>query len=392
MTDTILTINPGSATIKLGVFALDRGRARVLGRATLDEATSKLRVQADETRAEHVLSPEASTPVLIQQAFACLADHLPMRGLKAIGQRVVHGGDHFAGPALIDDDVLAAIEALTSLAPLHQPKSIALIDTLRRLCPNVAQIACFDTAFHRTQPDIVRRFAIPRTLFDAGVKRFGFHGLSYQFIAAELERRRPDLARNRIVAAHLGAGASICALEGGVSRDTTMGFSTLDGVPMATRCGATDPGVLLHLMRARDMSVDALEHMLYHESGLLDLSGISAAARVLAESDAASADEALEIFAFRVAREAAALASTIGGIDALVFTGGIGEHQPDMRARICARLAWLGITCDADANKAGAFNIASPGARVAVLIIPANEEQAMADQCATILGAAGQSH
>src|SRR3546814_1952172 len=178
--------------------------------------------------------------------------------------------------------------------------NIALIHTLRRVRPNVAKIACFDTAVHRTQAVLGRRCAIPRTLFDAGVKRFGFQGLSYQFSAAELERRRPDLARARIVAAHLGAGASICALEGGVSCDTTMGFSTLDGVPMATRCGATDPGVLLHLMRARDMSADALEHMLYPESGLLGLSGIRGDARLLAESDAASAAEALDIFAFRV--------------------------------------------------------------------------------------------
>lgn len=390
MTDTILTINPGSATIKLGVFAYEHGRPRPLGRATIDEAAGVLHVQTGDSRAEHDFPPDVPTPVLMERALAQLADHFPSLEPQAIGQRVVHGGDRFAGPALINDDVLAAIEGLIPHAPLHQPKSVSLIQALRRLHPDVAQIACFDTAFHHAQPDLVRRFALPRALFDAGVKRFGFHGLSYQYIAAELERRRPELARARVVVAHLGAGASLCALEGGVSRDTSMGFSTLDGVPMATRCGAIDPGVLLHLMRAEGMTAEALEHMLYHRSGLLGLSGISGDTRVLGESEAASADEALETFAFRVAREAAALATTIGGIDALVFTGGIGEHQPAIRARICARLAWLGATIDADANNAGAPDIASLDAKVAVLIIPADEEQAMAEQCATIMG--GRSH
>lgn len=388
MTDTIITINPGSATIKLGVFACERGQARVLGRATVDEAAGKLRLQVGGSRTEHDLPSNVPAPVMMEGALGLLADRLPISEPKAIGQRVVHGGDHFAGPAIIDEGVLAAIETLIPLAPLHQPKSVALIRTFGELYPDVPQIACFDTAFHRTQSDLVRRFAIPRALFDAGVKRFGFHGLSYQFIAGELERRRPDLARSRVVVAHLGAGASLCALDGGLSRDTTMGFSTLDGVPMATRCGAIDPGVLLHLLSVQGMSAEALEDMLYNRSGLLGLSGISGDVRLLVESEAAAADEALDIFAFRVAREAAALAATLGGMDALVFTGGIGEHQPEIRARICARLSWLGATCDAGANNAGACDIGSPGADVAVMIIPADEEQAMADQCGLLLAQA----
>lgn len=388
MTDTIITINPGSATIKLGVFTCERGQARPLGRATVDESAGKLRVQVDQSRTEHDLPSDAPASVVMERALGLIAGRLPIGEPGAIAQRVVHGGDHFAGPAIIDEGVLAAIEALIPLAPLHQPKSVALIRTFGELYPDVPQIACFDTAFHRTQSDLVRRFAIPRTLFDAGVKRFGFHGLSYQFIAGELERRRPDLARGRVVVAHLGSGASLCALDAGLSRDTTMGFSTLDGVPMATRCGAIDPGVLLHLLRVRGMSAEALEDMLYYRSGLLGLSGVSGDARLLVESDAAAADEALDIFAFRVAREAAALAATLGGMDALVFTGGIGEHQPEMRARICARLSWLGVTCDAGANNAGAFDIGSPGAEVAVMIIPADEEQAMADQCGPLLARA----
>ncbi|WP_447953524.1 acetate/propionate family kinase [Sphingopyxis chilensis] len=388
MTDIVITINPGSATIKLGVFACERGQARPLGRATVDEAAGTLRIQIGQSRSEHDLPSGAPASVLLKEALARLADKLPIRTPGAIGQRVVHGGDQFAGPVIIDDSVLSEIKALIPLAPLHQPTSVALIRIVRKLYPDVAQIACFDTSFHRTQSNLVRRYAIPRALFDAGVKRFGFHGLSYQFIAGELERRRPELARGRVVVAHLGAGASLCALDAGVSRDTTMGFSTLDGVPMATRCGGIDPGVLLHLMSVHGMSAEALEDMLYHRSGLLGLSGVSGDPRVLLESEAPAADEALDIFAFRVAREAAALANTLGGMDALVFTGGIGEHQPEIRARICARLGWLGVTIDADFNNANGPDIAAADARVAVLIIAADEEQVMAEECGAILASA----
>src|SRR5690606_6949379 len=218
MTDTIITINPGSATTKIGVFAHECGRARPLGRATLDEAAGVLHVRAGEARTEHVL-PDAPAPVVIESALVHLGELFAMGAPRAIGQRVVHGGDRFTGPALIAGDVLPAIQALVPLAPLHQPKSVALIRMLAELYPDVAQIACFDTAFHRTQPDIVRRFAIPRALFDSGVKRFGFHGLSYQFISHELSRQRPDIADGRVIVAHLGSGASLCALKAGISCD-----------------------------------------------------------------------------------------------------------------------------------------------------------------------------
>jgi len=388
MSDIIITINPGSATIKLGVFACERGEARSLGRATVDEAAETLRLKIDQSCSEHHLPSGAPASAMLKQALDHLGDKLPIRTPGAIAQRVVHGGDQFPGPVIIDRSVLDQIESLIPLAPLHQPKSVALIRIARELYPDVTQIACFDTSFHRTQPDLVRRYAIPRALFDAGVKRFGFHGLSYQFITRELERRRPQLARGRVVVAHLGAGASLCALDGGVSRDTSMGFSTLDGVPMATRCGAIDPGVLLHLMNVLGMSTEALEDMLYHRSGLLGLSGVSGDARVLVQSEAPAAGEALDIFAFRVAREAAALAATLGGIDALVFTGGIGEHQPEIRANVCARLRWLGVTIDAQLNTANAPDIALSGARVAALIISADEEQAMAEECSAFLASA----
>jgi len=385
MAETLLTINPGSATIKLGLFERDVAGLRPIGRATLDEASGVLSIQAGATRIEHGPSVPDSPHEAIKWALARLTDHLSLGQLKAIGQRVVHGGDAFTGPVVITDAVLAEIEALAPLAPLHQPKSVNMIRALRNLHPEVTQIACFDTAFHTTLSDLVRRFAIPRILFDQGVKRYGFHGLSYYSVVRALERYEPELAGGRVIAAHLGAGSSLCALQGGLSRDTTMGFSTLDGVPMASRCGAIDPGVLFHLMRAGGQSADALEEMLYHRSGLLGLSGISGDTRVLARSDAPSAREALEIFAFRVAREVAALAATIGGIDAFVFTGGIGEHQPDMRARICARLSWLGVALDAEANRAGRFRIEAAGSKVAVLVVTADEEHTIAAQCGVVL-------
>ena len=385
MTETLLTINPGSATIKLGLFARDAAGPRPLGLARFDQGASSLSIEAGATRVEYRLPVPASPAAAIALALARLADHLPLGRLAAIGQRVVHGGDAFTGPIVITDAVLGEIAALAALAPLHQPKSLEMIGALKSLYPDITQIACFDTAFHATQADLVRRFAIPRALFDQGVKRYGFHGLSYQSVVRALEQAAPALAGARVVAAHLGAGASLCALEGGVSRDTTMGFSTLDGAPMATRCGAIDPGVLFHLMRAGGQSADALETMLYHQSGLLGLSGVSGDARVLAQSDAPSAHEALEIFAFRIARETAALAATLGGLDGFVFTGGIGEHQPDMRARICARLAWLGVALDARTNRAGRLRIEAAESRVAVLVIPADEEHTIAVQCETIL-------
>jgi len=255
-----------------------------------------------------------------------------------------------------------------------------LIRAIRHLRPDLPQIASFDTAFHRTQSDLVRRFALPRALFEEGIKRYGFHGLSYKFIAAQLARIAPDVARGRIVAAHLGSGASLCGLEAGVSRDTSMGFSTLDGVPMATRCGSLDPGVLIHLLKERRLSIGAIEDMLYHRSGLLGVSGISADSRDLIGSTAPEAHEALNLFAFRIARETVALANTLGGLDGLIFTAGIGEHQPQIREAVCRHLAWLGVTLDATANARNATRIEGTASTIAVLVIPTDEEQVIAEE------------
>ena len=365
----LLTFNPGSSTIKLGLFSVEDGAARAFGRGAIDLRHAPLSLHLEEgKRTSEVKLTSAATDDLhevIEETLQWLSRHFGIGTLHAAAHRVVHGGDRFDGPVRIDDDTLAAIDALAPMAPLHQPQSLRLIRALRRVRPDLPQTASFDTAFHRTQSDLVRRFALPRALFDEGIKRYGFHGLSYKFIASELRRRHPELAAGRVLVAHLGSGASLCGLHGGVSRDTTMSFSTLDGIPMATRGGALDPGVLLHLQKVRGLSLDALEDMLYHRSGLLGASGISADARELAASDAPEAREALALFALRVAREVAAVATTLGGLDALVFTGGIGEHQPAMREAICRHLEWLG--------------------KVPVLVLHTDEEQVIAEEACHVL-------
>ena len=341
----LLTFNPGSSTIKLGLFVIEANGPRRIGRGVIDlrHGPLTLHIAEDPTATDIPLQAAVTDDLheVIEETLGWLGSHFSINALAAVGHRVVHGGDRFAGPEAVTDENLAAMEALVPLAPLHQPQSMRLIRAIRRLRPGLPQIASFDTAFHRTQSDLVRRFALPRALFEEGVKRYGFHGLSYKFIAAQLARVAPEIARGRIVAAHLGSGASLCGLAAGVSRDTSMGFSTLDGVPMATRCGALDPGVLIHLLKERRLSIGALEDMLYHRSGLLGVSGISADSRDLIESAAPEAHEALDLFAFRIARETAALANTLGGIDGIVFTAGIGEHQPQIRESVCRQLAWL---------------------------------------------------
>jgi acetate kinase len=291
----------------------------------------------------------------------------------------------FDGPVVLDDAAIAAIDKLTMLAPLHQPQSLRLIRGVRDFKRDLPQAASFDTAFHRTNSEVVRRFAIPRSLYDEGIKRYGFHGLSYKFIAGALERRAPSVARGKVIVAHLGSGASLCALEDGMSRDTSMGFSTLDGIPMATRCGALDPGVLFHFLGAAGKSLNEVEDILYHRSGLLGVSGISADSRELLASHDPRAHEAIDLFTFRIAGEIARLVATLGGIHAIVFTAGIGENQPLIRQKVCDRLAWLGIKLDATANETNDERISALLSRVAVFVIPTDEEQVIADEALSVL-------
>ncbi|MGA7780159.1 MAG: acetate/propionate family kinase [Paraburkholderia sp.] len=388
-TPLLLTFNPGSSTIKIGLFSVIAGEAVRVGQGKIDFRHQPLQFHLTNNGKTLEIPLKAAVTEdlhdVLDETLGWFANHFALGDLVSVGHRVVHGGDRFAGPVAIDSDVLAAIAGLVPLAPLHQPQSVRLIRAIRHLRPHLVQSASFDTAFHRTQTDLVRRFAIPRELFNKGIKRYGFHGLSYQFVIRQLASQFPQLARGRVVAAHLGSGASLCAFDAGKSCDTSMGFSTLDGIPMATRCGALDAGVVLHLLEQQGLSAKEVEKMLYEKSGLLGVSGISADSRELQTSDRPEAQEALALFTFRIAGETTRLATSLGGMDCLVFTAGIGEHQPQTRSAVCERLKWLGVELDPQANDGNTRVISSARSRVAVLVLPTDEEQIIADEAVSVL-------
>lgn len=387
----ILTFNAGSSTVKIGLFETDGSAVRLRAKAGIDFRAAPLQLHVAGGGSNHDVDLKGRAEDfdgVLAETFDWLAQHYDMNRVAAAGHRVVHGGDVYAGPALITDASLAEMDKLTALAPLHQPHALRLIRALRRLYPELTQSASFDTAFHATHSPLVRRFAIPRALHDQGVKRYGFHGLSYKFIAGELARRAPDSAKGKVVVAHLGSGASLCAMENGVSRDTSMGFTALDGVPMATRCGAIDPGVLLHLLGPMGRSLEEVGDILYKQSGLLGVSGISADSRSLLASGEPAAKEAIDLFTHRIAGEVSRLASTLGGLDAIVFTAGIGEHQPEIRAGVSARLGWLGLNLDDDANTANAEVISAAGGRIKAFVLATNEEKVIAEEALETLTAA----
>jgi acetate kinase len=311
--------------------------------------------------------------------------HLGRAKLTAVGHRVVHGGRSLTQPMRLTPEVVAEIEKLVPLAPLHQPHSLHAINAVTKLRPELPQIACFDTAFHRGHAPETRFFALPRALSESGIERYGFHGLSYEFIAGRLAEIDPALAAGRIVAAHLGNGASLCAIQNGRSVDTTMGFTAVDGLPMGTRSGALDPGVILYLQQSRGMSTGDIEDLIYHKSGLLGVSGISADMRTLLESTDPHAAEAVELFCFRIARETAALATAMGGLDAIVFTAGIGEKSPQVRSRACAHLNWLGVEIDEDANAKSTQRINTLASKIRVLVVPTDEEEVIARHTAAVV-------
>jgi acetate kinase len=383
--DATLVINAGSSSVKFSVFrettagdiaVTVNGQISGIGTAPKFEAkdpAKKLLGEKVWTLGEH-----SDRTALLGWLLDWIEAGLDGAKLTAAGHRVVHGGMNYAQPVRLNAAVVAELEALTPLAPLHQPHNLAAIKALAEAHPELPQVACFDTAFHRDQPWQAKTFAIPRELTEEGVRRYGFHGLSYEYIAGRLPQIAPELADARVVVAHLGSGASMCAVHGGRSVDSTLGFTALDGLPMGTRCGAIDPGVLIYLMRQKDMCADALEKLLYNKSGLLGVSGVSNDMRDLLESDVPAAAEAVELFCYRVAREAGALASAMGGIDALVFTAGIGERSGPVRARVGDKLAWLGIEIDEAANAANAVKISTAGSRLPVYVIPTDEERMIA--------------
>jgi acetate kinase len=391
----IVSLNSGSSSIKFSLFTLDDGAGLELSASGKIEKIGiapavTARSIAGETLLERVWPDGAALTHadLLSDLFAWAADHpLEGREIVAIGHRVVHGGTDFAVPRRVDTALLETLDALCPLAPLHQPHNLAAIRAIAALQPDLPQVACFDTAFHHDKPEIASRFAIPRALHDQGIRRYGFHGLSYEYIARRLAEIDPVLAGGRVIAAHLGNGASLCAMLAGKSIDTTMGFTALDGLMMGTRCGSIDPGVTLHLETQLGMSPGEVEDLFYRKSGLLGVSGISSDMRTLADSKAPEAAEAIELFASRAAREVAALATSLGGIDALVFTAGIGENDADIRSRICRRLEWIGVRIDELANSGNGLRIAMPDSPVAVLVIPTDEERMIALHTLDVLGA-----
>jgi acetate kinase len=295
----------------------------------------------------------------------------------AVGHRVVHGGPEFSRPTLINAGVVAKLEQLVPLVPLHQPHNLAAVKAVAALRPDLPQVACFDTAFHRTKPKVADRYGLPDEMFQGGVRRWGFHGLSYESIAGQFRRTAPEIAAGRVIVAHLGSGASLCAMKNGQSVDTTMGFSALEGLPMGTRCGSLDPGVLLFLLR-QGWTPERIEDLLYKKSGLLGLSTVSNDVRALLASDRPLAAEAIEYFVYRIVREIGALAAALGGLDALIFTAGIGENSPVIRQRVCDGLAWLGIRLDSDANQRSDVRISLKDGAPSVWVIPTDEEAVIA--------------
>jgi acetate kinase len=381
MNKYLLVINAGSSSIKFTVYQKDVSTGQLVTDAAgqIDGIGSQpgftVRSAEGVLLIERMLSDDETHnhTEAINIILSWLWEYFGNGTLLAVGHRVVHGGQTYSAPVLIDATVLAKLETLIPLAPLHQPHNLATIRVLLESMPSLPQVACFDTAFHRTQPDVAQRFAIPRRFTHEGIRHYGFHGLSYEYIASILPTLEPTLADARIIIAHLGSGASLCALHKGRSIATTMGFSPLDGLVMGTRCGNIDPGVLIYLMDCHNMDARALEQLLYYESGLLGVSEISNDMRTLLASDDPRAQEAIELFVYRVGREIGSLASALGGLDAVIFTGGIGEHSAAIRAKVCRQAAWLGLELDDSANAATATRISKPDSRLSAWIVPTDE-------------------
>jgi acetate kinase len=378
MNQPILVINAGSSSVKFSLFETLAGgslRAEIHGQVAGIGTAARFTVS--DGAGGKLLDRSCAAPYQEAGVVAILNwlnEHIGGEAkLASVGHRVVHGGANFFAPVRINEDVLAELEALVPLAPLHQPHNIAAIRAVASAAPTVPQVACFDTAFHHDQPPLARTFALPRTLTENGLRRYGFHGLSYEYVVSRMREIEPGCAGGRLIVAHLGNGASLCAIKGGCSIATTMGLTALDGLVMGTRCGALDPGVVLYLLQHKGMDAVAVEHLLYEESGLLGVSGISSDMRTLLASRERAAGEAVNLFVYRIGREMGSLAAAMGGIDALVFTGGIGENAAVIRARVCRDAAWLGVALDATANEAGGPRISPPGAAVSAWVVPTDE-------------------
>jgi len=390
----IIVLNAGSSSIKFAVYeghggfqALARGQIEGIGTAP------HLKARLADGAIQEQRWP--STGFRHHEAIDALLAHGPRltggRRAIAVGHRVVHGGTAFVRPVRVDDAILAQLAALEPLAPLHQPHNLEAIRAASHLAPHLPQVACFDTGFHRAQPPLAQAFGLPRRFAEAGIRRYGFHGLSYDYISRRLRELAPDLAAGRVIVAHLGNGASLCAMQDGRSIASTMGFTAVDGLIMGTRCGAIDPGVLLHLMDVHGMDARAIERLIYQESGLLGVSGLSSDMRTLRESPEPHAREAIDLFVYRIVREIGSLTAALGGLDGLVFTAGIGENDPATRAEVIAGCQWLGLSLDAARNaaapQAGRGVISPAGSPNAVWVIPTDEEVMIARYTAEVINA-----
>lgn len=390
MAGSILALNAGSSSLKFGLF--ESGTLRQMVSGGFEGVHSVPRLVAKDGNGALVADRsirQQKPPVetLLGELFECLAARLADRPLAAVGHRIVHGGSRFVAPATLSEAVVHELDALTPVAPLHQPACLEPVRALMRSHPGLPQAGCFDTAFHHTLTPPVSRYALPRAFEEQGIRRYGFHGLSYEFIAGRLREISPETAGKRTVVAHLGSGCSLCAMREGKSLDTSMGFTALDGVMMATRPGAIDPGIILYLQQVRGMSARDVEDLLYHRSGLLGVSGLSDDVRDLLASEHPHAAEALDLFAFRIAREIAGMANTLQGLEVLVFTGGIGEHAWQIRAAVCERLRWLGVRLDGNANRSGKERIAHRQGAVEIHVMATDEELTIARQVSAIVPA-----
>lgn len=390
MNDAIVVLNTGSSSLKFSVFERAEPELRLVVRAQIDGLNATPRLIAKDPEGEVVTERLWRQPIdyrdALKSVLTFLRNHFTQYRVCAVGHRVVHGGLEYSQPVRLDAAVLARLESYIPLAPLHQPHNLAPIRVLLDRSPEVLQVACFDTAFHRNAPWMAQTFALPAELTERGIRRYGFHGLSYEYLMTVMPKLDARAAAGRLVLLHLGNGSSMCAVRGGHSMATTMGFTTADGLPMGTRCGSLDPGVILYCMDELKMNVRDVERLIYHESGLLGVSGISSDMRALEESGTPGARAAIDLYCYRIGRELGSLAAALGGLDAMVFTAGIGEKSALVRERVCRDAHWLGVQLDGVANASGGSRISTASSHVSVWRVPTNEELMVAQHTSRLLG------
>ena len=392
MIQGILVINAGSSSIKFSLFAVTEARSLELhSKGLIEGIGGKPYALAKGPDGSPIGERrwQDDEPTDFEFCFAelvrWLLQHLKDVELAGVGHRVVHGGPELDRPVLLDSKTIESLEALIPLAPLHQPSNLSAAKKSLELTPDIPNVACFDTAFHRTQPRVAEAFGLPSAYYDSGVRRYGFHGMSYEYVATRLPDFAPELAGGKVVVAHLGNGASMCAMRDGKSVASTMGFTALDGLPMGTRCGTVDPGVLLYLMDQEGMGSEAISDLLYKQSGLLGMSGVSNDMRELKQSNDPKANEAIDYYVYRIGRELGSLVAALGGLDGFVFTAGIGENDADLREQVCKDATWLGVELDDDANRKGEARISTPNSKVSVWVIPTNEELMIANHTLNVI-------